>query len=165
MSEPDHERIWLQSEEDAGDQEEGRLWCQDNVWSGDATQYVRADLFDRRGDKIIELSEERNKLASELDAKDKRIAELEAGKAQYAEIASKAIKFQLGDIYVESRGLNVWVVSNGSSVRNTLGEWEWEPMPSNRSDDFIARTRLPFSDAWELARALSLLLNKEDRNG
>ena len=40
----DHERIWLQSEEGAANHEEGRLWCQDDVWDGDSTEYVRADL-------------------------------------------------------------------------------------------------------------------------
>ena len=44
----DHERIWLQDANDA-DYDEGRLWCQDNVWddideNNPPTEYVRADL-------------------------------------------------------------------------------------------------------------------------
>lgn len=47
----DHERIWLQNAEDAKDNIEGRLWCQDKVWpdgsvdDGEPTEYVRADLY------------------------------------------------------------------------------------------------------------------------
>lgn len=55
----DHERIWLEPGE-GGD--EGRLWCQDNVWLGDpnyggqeATEYVRADLYARLTARIAEL--------------------------------------------------------------------------------------------------------------
>lgn len=94
-------------------------------------------------------------MRNRAEASDARARELEADKAFTAEIASKAIKFKLGEIYVESRGPNAWVVSNGSSVRNSFGEWEWEPMPSNRDEDFISRTRLPFRDAWELARSVA----------
>lgn len=89
------------------------------------------------------------------EAAEARVKDLEEDKALYAEIGSKAIKFQIGEIYVESRGLNAWVVSNLFSVRNTHGEWEWEPMPSNRSKDFISRTRFQFHEAWDIARTLS----------
>lgn len=39
----EHPRIWL---EPAGNDEhdEGRTWCQDNVWGEGAVEYVRADL-------------------------------------------------------------------------------------------------------------------------
>src|SRR4030095_1904517 len=45
---PDHERIWLQNANDAGD--EGRMWCEDKVWpngpeEGEPTEYMRADLI------------------------------------------------------------------------------------------------------------------------
>lgn len=48
----DHERIWLQPE-CCADPGSGRLWCQDNVFSGECddghepTEYVRADLSAR----------------------------------------------------------------------------------------------------------------------
>lgn len=44
-------------------------------------------------------------------------------------------------IKIEWRGSGKWAISNGSAVMNNLGEWEYEPLPSNRDGDFIARTR------------------------
>jgi hypothetical protein len=44
-------------------------------------------------------------------------------------------------IYLESRGKGGWVVTDGSGVLNSDGEFEYEPLPSNRDDEFIARTR------------------------
>ncbi len=41
------------------------------------------------------------------------------------------------------RGYTMWVCTLGESgsVLNTDGQFEYEPLPSNRADDFIARTR------------------------
>ena len=58
-----------------------------------------------------------------------------------------------GRVFVETRGSGAWVVSNGSAVLNSDDEWEWEPMPSGRDADFIARTRLSLEDAFARARA------------
>jgi len=86
-------------------------------------------------------------------------AEREAMRAelqQRDELLLLATHFQFNrHISVVSRGLNKWAVSNGTSVLNTDGEWEWEPMPSSRDDDFIARARFTFAEAVTRARALT----------
>lgn len=41
----DHERIWLEPEPPS-DPDYGCMWCQDNVWGDEATEYVRADILD-----------------------------------------------------------------------------------------------------------------------
>lgn len=103
----------------------------------------------------------RDEAASLIQSLTARIAELEAENEHFKEIGSLAVKFRFSDdIFVESRGPGVWVVTNGSSVLNNLGEWEYEPRPSSRTDEFIDRTRLAFSDAVRAARAL---LNKGGR--
>lgn len=45
-------------------------------------------------------------------------------------------------VSIERRGENAWAVVDafGDSL-NRKGEWEYEPRPSNRSDEYIARTR------------------------
>jgi hypothetical protein len=58
------------------------------------------------------------------------------------------------DIKIEARkqrgGEIKWVVSNGRGVLNRELEWEWEPMPSNREGDFLARTRFDsVNEAYE----------------
>lgn len=55
-------------------------------------------------------------------------------------------------IMVSSRGDGKWAVAAGRSVLNLLGEWEWEPMPSSRTDEFKARTRFSFEEAVTLAK-------------
>lgn len=49
--EPDHEFIYLQLKETS--QDEGRLWCQDNI-NGDDTKYVRADIAASREAELQE---------------------------------------------------------------------------------------------------------------
>lgn len=51
------------------------------------------------------------------------------------------------------QGLHVWAESTQ--------EWEWEPNPSAREDDFLARTRYPF----DVARDLAVRLLSEQING
>jgi hypothetical protein len=54
---------------------------------------------------------------------------------------------------IQRRGEGAWaVVSLSGYVVNTDGELEVEPSPSNRSENFVARTRLPTVNA-ALARA------------
>lgn len=58
----------------------------------------------------------------------------------------KPIRYQYADspIYVETRGNERWVAVNDMRmVLNHDLEWEFEKSPSNRDDDFIARTRYP----------------------
>lgn len=56
-------------------------------------------------------------------------------------------------ITIEWRGEDSWCIHHCGSCLNTDGEWEYEPMPSNREDDYIARTRYPLNEAFRLAIA------------
>jgi hypothetical protein len=70
------------------------------------------------------------------------------------------------NVVVEFRGFNIhgvaikgvgqdealWCVKDGSNVLNRKGEWEFEMMPSSRTDAFLKRTRYSREDAfaaWE----------------
>lgn len=57
------------------------------------------------------------------------------------------------DVAVVQRGENEWAVFDGCCVLNRSGEWEHEPLPSSRQDDFIARTRFSFEEAFRLGEA------------
>lgn len=61
------------------------------------------------------------------------------------------------DVRIEARQFDTkgevssWVVKNCDEVLNKDGEWEYEPMPSSRTDDFLERTR--FSNLEDARRA------------
>jgi hypothetical protein len=89
MASDDPERIWLEPGDGAPDT--GRLWCRDDVWTGDGayegelpTEYVRADLCERDADGDRWRSRAMASRASELEYRDRlaaaeaRVAELEA---------------------------------------------------------------------------------------
>lgn len=80
-----------------------------------------------------------------------KVIDFEAmGKSELIDLVSS---FRLDDglrMTIERRGEVHWCVSNGTSVLNTDLELEWEPRPSGRSDDFIARTRMSLNDAFAL---------------
>lgn len=42
---------------------------------------------------------------------------------------------------VQIAGPAKWAVRLNGDCLNRAGEWEWEPMPSGRDDDFLARCR------------------------
>lgn len=75
------------------------------------------------------------------------------------------VKYQLGKyrgsetVYIEDRGDNRWAITNGDSCLNTDFEWEFEPRPSSRSNEFKDRTRFTFSDA-KLVLAEAILRGK-----
>jgi hypothetical protein len=41
----------------------------------------------------------------------------------------------------QDEGADKWAIYNGRHVLNREGKWEWEPMPSNRDEDFMRRCR------------------------
>lgn len=60
-------------------------------------------------------------------------------------------------ITVEWRGGDTWAITPGPGWSpgrvwcEATQEWEWEPSPSNREDDFIARTRYTEKTALAIA--------------
>jgi hypothetical protein len=56
------------------------------------------------------------------------------------------------DVTVEYRGDGRWAVCSGRSCLNTDGDFEYEAMPSNRTDDFFVRCRFSFDEAVRLAQ-------------
>jgi hypothetical protein len=54
-------------------------------------------------------------------------------------------------ISVVKRDKNKWAISDGSHVFNLNLEWEYEPLPSNRTYEFIKRTRFSLKKAMQLA--------------
>lgn len=52
-------------------------------------------------------------------------------------------------------GESLWTVSLGSHVARRDGTVEFEPQPSSRSDEYIARTRYSFNEACDIALKIS----------
>jgi hypothetical protein len=74
------------------------------------------------------------------------------------DLLSRAVKFEIDEereVYVTARkqrdGSKLWVVERLGLVLNSDCEFEYEPMPSSRTDDFIARTRFSLEQALQLA--------------
>ncbi len=69
---------------------------------------------------------------------------------------SKATKFDMGGgVTVEirrDRSDDRWTVCGPRGMMNLDGEWEWEPLPSSRTDEFLARTRFGLEVAWAMAK-------------
>lgn len=62
---------------------------------------------------------------------------------------------------IESRGHGKWAVVDGPFVLNRDGEWEHEPLPSSRTEEFLARARFDLEEAFEAAaQTLSALEGK-----
>lgn len=55
-------------------------------------------------------------------------------------------------IHVEARGHGLWAVTRYRDCLGTDGQWEWEPLPSNREDDWLATHRFDLDTALKLAR-------------
>lgn len=69
------------------------------------------------------------------------------------------VRYRINDHhYIETRSLSgdSWVICDGARVLDHVGNWRFEPSPSNRSEDFIAETR--FSSAEEALSAYELLI-------
>lgn len=57
----------------------------------------------------------------------------------------------------------MWKVLSGGWVLNSSGEWEYEPMPSSRDDEFLTRTRFSISEAFDRASRWYEKANDEAR--
>jgi hypothetical protein len=66
---------------------------------------------------------------------------------------SSAMDADMWAVTVEYRGMGRWAVL-GSAGRclSAGGEWDWEPRPSSRDDDWLAGHRFALDDALALAR-------------
>lgn len=68
---------------------------------------------------------------------------------------AQATVFDIGNHRtIESRGGGKWAIKDGGCVLSVDGVWEYEPNPSNRTDEFIARTRFDRDDAFRRAAAI-----------
>jgi hypothetical protein len=63
--------------------------------------------------------------------------------------ASEAHTWSLTVAY---RGGGKWAVTNHHQVLGSDGEWDWEPRPSDRGDDWLAEYRFDLDTALSLAR-------------
>jgi hypothetical protein len=58
-------------------------------------------------------------------------------------------------ITIENRSKGQWaVLQHGKLVLARDGEWEWEPLPSERTEAFKRRTRYTLTQAVRLARLI-----------
>ncbi len=68
------------------------------------------------------------------------------------EMLARAVRFQVGeDVFVEKRGEDPWCVTVFSTVLDRDLQRHYEPMPSSRTDEFVAATRFSLSEAMAIA--------------
>lgn len=89
-----------------------------------------------------------------------RRASLQADEGKDAELIPCAYRIgpiALGAVKIEEvgqiEGPSLWAVRQNGNCLNKQGEWEWEPMPSGRDDEFLARCR--FASASEARAAIT----------
>ena len=75
------------------------------------------------------------------------------------EMLARAVRFQIADdIHIEKRGENRWCVSAfGGTVVDRDLQRHYEPMPSNRTEEFIAATRFTLAEAFDIAQRFDKL--------
>jgi hypothetical protein len=56
------------------------------------------------------------------------------------------------NITVEYRGRGLWAIKHHAMCLGDDGEWDYEPSPSNREDDWLETHRFTMQDAIRLAR-------------
>lgn len=70
---------------------------------------------------------------------------LDSAERDAANVASYWITRGINPLKVERvqqiEGPDKWAIRQGGNCLNKSGEWEWEPMPSGRDDEFLARCR------------------------
>lgn len=90
-------------------------------------------------------------------------------------IEDRAVKYRFGghpmdaaDFYVECRAGfhgDLWAVTQRGQCMERSGEWQWEPIPSSRDEDYYAaarydrRTALAIASAIEAARGDRQVVN------
>lgn len=55
-------------------------------------------------------------------------------------------------ITVAYRGRGLWAVSRHRQCLGRDGEWDWESLPSERTDEWLAEHRFPVDEAIALAK-------------
>ena len=66
------------------------------------------------------------------------------------------------DITVAYRGHDLWAVSRSRRCLGRDGTWDWEPIPSERDDEWLAEHRFPEQEALRLAKEQApLVLGRE----
>lgn len=69
---------------------------------------------------------------------------------QAMELLAKARSFQVSErTFIVWRDENKWAVVCDGQVLNNMGEFEYEPYPSSRTDKFIERTRFSLQEAFD----------------
>lgn len=66
----------------------------------------------------------------------------------------KPVKYVLNEefgIYVDYRGPDSWAVSYGGMCMDFEGNWDYEPSPSNRYEEWISTRRFRTPEAAEAA--------------
>ena len=65
---------------------------------------------------------------------------------------AKATRFEFGDVVAEARGYDKWaVIYHGGVYDRRAEKFVYEPMPSSRTEEFLAATRFTRDEAIELA--------------
>ena len=79
-------------------------------------------------------------------------------------LEDRAVKYRFGghpmdaaDFYVECRAGfhgDLWAVTQRGQCMERSGEWQWEPIPSNRDEDYYAAARYDRDTALAIASAI-----------
>ena len=96
-----------------------------------------------------------------------RIAELESVIQQLTSSSAVVAAYAVGELRVERALRRIgpkqmaayWAVRRDGFALNKQGEWEYEPMPSSRTDEFLDRCR--FSDVNDAIAAAVIKHEKE----
>lgn len=69
-----------------------------------------------------------------------------------------SLEGHLSGVTVVWRGLDMWAVTQlPGRCLNRDGEWEYEPRPSERDEEFLARCRFTRDEAVQKARELAVV--------
>lgn len=88
-------------------------------------------------------------------------------KAAEFTIAEPCREFPSGLIIQRRRqrsGAAKWSVNSGGNVLHADGTWELDPLPSGRTDEFLASTRFTLEEAWERANQVLARQTPEEKD-